>query len=72
MLLFYLNGKIGQDVTMKNYAIVPKFYNDAFTEYGLLEDDSYKQINSVTTKMKYIKSKYSTVEFIFEYDDELN
>jgi len=56
----------------ENYSIVPKFYNDAITEYGLLEDDSYHQINSVITKMIYVKSKYSTVEFIFEYDDELN
>lgn len=53
-----------------NYLIVPKFYNDTFVEYGLLEDDSFKQITGVLTTMEYIKGK-SSVEFIFEYDDEL-
>lgn len=68
IILFEWKDRVRRDY--ENYAIVPKFFNDAFTEYGLLEDDSYKQINSVTTKMTYVKSKYSTVEFIFEYDDE--
>lgn len=55
-----------------NYCITNKFYGDAFTEYGLLEDDSFKQIRSVTTTMEYIKGKHPSVEFIFEYEDELN
>lgn len=56
----------------ENYSVVAKFYNDAFTEYGLLEDDSFKQINGVLTTMEYKKGKSHSVEFIFEYDDELN
>lgn len=51
-----------------NYSITNKFYADAFVEYGLLEDDSFKQINSVLTTMEYIKGK-SSVEFIFEYEE---
>ena len=55
-----------------NYAMTNKVYADAFVEYGLLEDDSYKEIKSTLTTMEYIKGKHPSVEFIFEYDDELN
>ena len=55
-----------------NYSMTNKVYADAFVEYGLLEDDSYKEIKSTLTTMEYIKGKSPSVEFIFEYDDELN
>jgi hypothetical protein len=53
----------------ENYSIASKYYNDAFVEYGLLEDDSYKQIKSVLTTMEYIKGKSPSVEFIFKYNE---
>ena len=51
-----------------NYCICLKFYLDSMTKYGLLEDDSFKQIKGVDLRMEYIKGKSPSVEFIFEYD----
>jgi len=67
---FIWHNRIRRDYD--NYCICLKFYLDPMTKYGLLEDDSYIQIKDVNLKMEYIKGKSPSVEYIFEYDDELN
>lgn len=56
-----------------NFACISLKYNmDQMVKYGLLKDDSFEIIKSIDLRMEYVKSDSSTMEYIFEYDDELN
>jgi len=55
-----------------NFCCMSLKYNmDQMVKYGLLKDDSFEIVRGVDLRMEYIKSDSSSMEFIFEYDNEL-
>lgn len=56
-----------------NFACISLKYNmDQMVKYGLLIDDNFDVVTGIDLRMEYIKSESSSMEFIFEYDDDIN